>query len=375
MPTNDDFQSLYDRIGALRERLAELLAPQLIGNPELADMITRRVEDFLAASIARFRQYPDSPDDGLANLIGLGTGAVSNLDDNFIPAAEFVYDDTVTTDQIRAVADLYYIYQHDRIGVFKTVLELQKRFNAGLVRLADDDGAYGLYRFDRRKVLRYSRKDIQQAYRRVFGYLPNVTLSDGAKANNSFHRLFTNFNQRVAQFYRDQRISTVIRDNGRDPNFGSIAIVRRAGLDLRNNLKNVSYGHIQVMVIELWNLLNEAFRILSASDIRSLYGANNAWEVIEEVARRHRNRPQLQASQRNRMAINGRRIMYWLSQPHLLNADSTEFTAMLNDIGDRCEEWLINTQSLGMTNVVRPSTNGRRNTQESEMEFDLFSLN
>ena len=62
------------------------------------------------------------------------------------------------------MADLYYLYQHERIGVFKVVLKLKELFNAGAVRLSAGEGAFKLYQFDRREVLRYTRLERLGAY-------------------------------------------------------------------------------------------------------------------------------------------------------------------------------------------------------------------
>ena len=43
-----------------------------------------------------------------------------------------------------------------------------------------------------------------------------------------------------------------MRERASDPSFGSIAIVRRAGLDMRYNLKNFSYGHLNVLRLETY---------------------------------------------------------------------------------------------------------------------------
>ena len=107
--------------------------------------------------------------------------------------------------------------------------------------------------------------------------------------NTDFHHLFSHFNNQVALFWRDKRISDVIRERAYDPSFGSIAIVRRAGLDLRNNLKFMSFGHLNVLRVEVMQLLDEAFRILDADDIKRQFGADNAWDVIEEVLVRYFN--------------------------------------------------------------------------------------
>ena len=50
-----------------------------------------------------------------------------------------------------------------------------------------------------------------------------------------------------------------------------MAVVRRAGLDLRNNLKHNSYGHINVLRVEVFQLLEKAFEILGAEDIKHLF--------------------------------------------------------------------------------------------------------
>ncbi len=260
----------------------------------------------------------------------------------------------MTSERLLAVGDLYYIYQHEKIGVFRVVLKLQELFKAGTVRLASGDGAYGLYQYDRRQALRHTHRDRLQAYRRVFGYT-QAKPPAGAQPNREFHNLLVHFMTQIAQFFRDKRISEVIRPRATDPSFGSIAIVRRAGLDLRNNLKSASYGHVNVLRVEMLQLLDEAFRILGAEDIRKLFGADNAWDVIEEVMKRHLGQPHVNASARNRMAIAGRDVLRWLAQSHILNATRAEFEALLVQIADETEEWLTSAEVLGIT---RPRARG-----------------
>lgn len=189
----------------------------------------------LGDAIAAEAQIPAPPDGGLAELIGIGPQAATKVTSTRLPEGVDDYDDQVASERILAVADLYYLYQHEKVGVFRAVRKLQELFNAGAVRLSNGDGAYGLYRFDRRSVLRYTQKDRLQTYRRVFGYTTMPPLAN-AKPNTQFHGLFTQFINSVAEFWRDKRISDVIRERAYDPSFGSIATVRRAGLDLRIGL-------------------------------------------------------------------------------------------------------------------------------------------
>src|SRR5262245_55312258 len=387
MATEREYQNLYDRIAALREQMTSQLASDLIQNPQLADALTKQIDEMLAAVVEADAKVPPPPDKGLAELIGLGPDAAAEFGKTRVPPGVETYDETVTSERIIAVGDLYYIYQHEKIGVFRVVQKLQELFRAGTVRLSAGMGAFGLYQFDRREVLRYTRRDRLSAYRRVLGY-GTAPVPTGSRANTDFHNLFSHFINQVTLYWRDKRISDVIRERAYDPSFGSIAIVRRAGLDLRNNLKFTSFGHLNVLRVEVMQLLDEAFRILNAEDIRRLFGADNAWDVIEEVLTRHFNE-RLVTSPRQRMAIAGREVVRWLAQLHVLQNHRAQFEALLLQIAEYTEEWLTSAQAMGLAerrtggrvmpwdrqsapaSGNRSSNNGRRpHEHELEAEFE-----
>ena len=175
-----------------------------------------------------------------------------------------------------------------------------------------------------------------------------------SRPNTDFHQLFTHFNNQVALFWRDKRISDVIRERAQDPSFGSIAVVRRSGLDLRNNLKFTSYGHLNVLRIEVMQLLTEAFQILGSEDVLDLFGAANAWDTIDEVLIRYFNQ-RLVTSPRQRMAVTGRTVLRWLAAPHILETTRSEFEALLLEIAEPSEEWITSAQSLRLAD--RTSSN------------------
>ena len=376
MTTEREYQQLYDRIAALREEMVGRLAADLIQNPQPADALAKQIDELVATVEEANRNVPPPPDTGLAALVGLGPEAAAEFGQTRVPPAIQPYEETVTSERVLAVADLYYIYQHEKLGVFRVLLKLQELFRAGTVRLSSGAGAYGLYQYDRRQVLRHTQRDRLQAYRRVFGYT-NATPPPGAKPNQEFHKLLVHFITQVAQFFRDKRISEVIRPRVSDPTFGSVAVVRRAGLDLRNNLKNASYGHVNVLRVEMLQLLDEAFRILGTEDVKKLFGADNAWDVLEVVLERQLGQPQINASQRNRMAIAGRDVLRWLAQPHILNSTRAEFEALLLQIADEVEEWLTSAETLGITRPrtkVGVQSNGRvalTRVREAEWGFEL----
>lgn len=363
MAAEQDYQNLLDRMAALREQMADRLSTDLISNPQLADALTKQIDDMLEAVVKADMSAPLPPDKGLAQLIGVGPDAAVDFGKTRIPQGVEPYDETVASERLVAVGDLYYIYQHEKIGVFRAVQKLQELFRAGAVRLSGGQGAYSLYQFDRREVLRYTNRDRLQAYRRVLGYgaAPVVAHS---RPNTDFHYLFGHFANQVALYWRDKRISDVIRERAYDPSFGSIAIVRRAGLDLRNNLKFTSFGHLNVMRVELMQLLEEAFKILNADDIKRLFGADNGWDVVEEVLIRYFNE-RLVTSPRQRMGVAGRELLRWLANPHILQEQRAQFEALLLNVAEFAEEWLTSAQAMGVA---------ERSSMERVTPADRYSI-
>lgn len=346
MATEKEYQGLQDRIAKLRETVVNRLSDQLIGNPQLADAILKQLNDLQGSVVSAEAAAPPPPDKGLAELIGLGPEAAAELGKTRIPQGVEPYDEQIASERLVAVGDLYYIYQHEKIGVFRVIRKLQELFRGGAVRLSGGAGAYALYQFDRREVLRYTTRDRLSAYRRVLGY-GNAPIPAGSRANSDFHRMFGHFVNQVTLFWRDKRISDVVRERAYDPSFGSIAIVRRAGLDLRNNLKWTSFGHLNVLRVEVMQLLEEAFKILNSDDIKRLFGADNGWDVVEEVLIRYFNE-RLVTSPRQRMGVAGREVLRWLAHPHILQTSRAPFESLLLEIAEYAEEWLTSAQAMGL---------------------------
>jgi hypothetical protein len=346
MAKESDYQALLDRIAALQETVTDQHAADLIANPQLADALMDKIDDMLEAVVGADQKAKPPPDQGLAQLAGVGPEAAAQFGDTRIPQGVEPYDEQVQSERIIAVGDLYYIYQHEKIGVFRVMRKLKELFQAGAVRLSGGEGAFRLYQFDRRDVLRYTMRDRLAAYRRAFGY-GRTPAPSGTTPNVDFHHLLSHFINQVALYWRDKRISDVVRERAYDPSFGSMAIVRRAGLDLRNNLKFTSYGHLNVLRVEVMQLLDEAFRILSADDVKNLFGVDTSWDVVEEVLVRYFNE-RLVTSPRQRMAVAGRDVLRWLAQPHVMKMQRGPFEALLLEIAEPAEEWLTSAQSLGL---------------------------
>jgi hypothetical protein len=346
MLSEREYQDRLDRIQALRAQVAQQLSGSLVSNPALAEELNRQIDELVGAATEADGTAPAPPDQGLAELVGVGPQAAQQFGQVKIPPGVAPYDENVNSERIVAVGDLYYIYQHEKIGVFRVVQKLKQLFEAGAVRLSGGAGAYKLYQFDRRDVLRYTRNDRVAAYRRVLGYGRGLGAGQ-SRPNTDFHLLFAHFVNQVTLFWRDKRISDVIRERAMDPSFGSIAVVRRAGLDLRNNLKFTSFGHLNVLRVEVMQLLEECFRILDADDVKKLFGADNGWDVVDEVLIRYFDE-RLQSSPRQRMAVTGRDVLRWLAGQHVMETGRGQFEAVLMKIAEPAEEWLTSAQAMSL---------------------------
>src|SRR5712692_2071728 len=85
MPTEQDYKALYDRIAALRETTANRLGSDLIQNPQLADALTKQIDDLLASVVSADLKATRPPDKGLAQLAGVGPEAAGELGKTLVP--------------------------------------------------------------------------------------------------------------------------------------------------------------------------------------------------------------------------------------------------------------------------------------------------
>jgi hypothetical protein len=112
MAKESEYQALLDRIAALQETVTDQHAADLVANPQLADALMGQIDDMLAAVVAADKKAKPPPDQGLAQLAGVGQETASKFGDTRIPQGVAPYDEQVQSERIIAIGDLYYIYQH-----------------------------------------------------------------------------------------------------------------------------------------------------------------------------------------------------------------------------------------------------------------------
>lgn len=225
---------------------------------------------------------------GFADLIGFGGQGVLPFGE--LPYAHLVpdFDESVIPSQLHAAAELYYIYQHERMKSFQVADVLRQLFQLGRMRIQRGPGARGLYILEKWKPLRYTLRDRMIAYRRVFNY-GNAPAPAGAVVNQGFHRQLVAFMSSMAQYFRDLTVGEVIRGSQDidDRPFGNLASIQRLGTDLRFALDRSSYGNILALTHETGHYLKTLLDLFDQPDIKKAFDANTKWDVIEIVSTRH----------------------------------------------------------------------------------------
>ena len=80
-----------------------------------------------------------------ADLVGFGPGPLKAFDALEVPLLRNDFDKSVIPPQLHASAELYYIYQMERMKIFAVVGVLRRLFQNGQIRIQRGPGARGLY--------------------------------------------------------------------------------------------------------------------------------------------------------------------------------------------------------------------------------------
>jgi hypothetical protein len=256
-------------------------------------------------------------------------------------------DRKVNPENLISAANLYACYQLDQLGVFEVVQSIFNDFFYGNLRVTTEPGALALYRYEKRKKERYPRKRRYLVYKRCFNYGPAKPVPN-TPLNRDFHKLLLNFIMAVTHFYRDQRISEVIRKGatGLQSSFGSLETVKKGGIDLRNSINRYSAGITMLFTMELSSYLNECMEVLRLPEIRSAYNVKNEWQLIEKIGEQKLKKTE-KASVRGSLAQEGKRILEWLAGDDVLEEDNIPFEITLNMVGQWAERWAISYKSIG----------------------------
>lgn len=315
----------------LREQLAALPADQ---RQQYEQQFEDRFNELLRSSA-------NGGQDGFLDLIGFGGKGPVEFGDMGYPHIQPDFDDSVVPSQLHAAAELYYIYQHERMKIFQVLQVLLQLFHQGRMRIQRGPGARGLYLLEKWRPLRYTTRQRMVAYKRAFNY-GTQAVPAGAIVNRNFHRQLVGFMVAVGQYFRDLLIGEVIRGGQliEQRPFGSIGTVQRLGLDLRYALDRSTYGNIFALTMETGHYLKQLLNLLDTPDIKKAFDANTKWDVIEVVSNRYLGGI-AEPSQRAKMAESGRRILQYVADNDFRTAlDPILFQSELRPMGPHSEAWI-----------------------------------
>lgn len=276
-----------------------------------------------------------------SDLVGFGDGPVKPFEDLQTALLRNDFDESVIPPQLLAAAELYFIYQMDRMKLFQVVNVLRRLFQNGQIRIQRGPGARGLYILEKWRPIRYKARDRLLAYRRVFNY-GRAPVPSGAIVNRNFHFMLVAFMNALSQYFQDLTIGQVIRGSNtiNDRPFAALATVQRVGTDLRYHLDRASYGNILALTKETGQYVQQVFELLDTPDIKKSFDANTKWDVIEAVANRHLGGA-AEMSQRAKMADSGRRVLQYITENDFRTSiDPATFDSDARKVGAQADAWL-----------------------------------
>lgn len=290
--------------------------------PDFSDQVLKDLPPHMREHVSREldsrlhdlkRRTSGTANSSFSDLLGLGPGGPPDFNSISWPDIEADFDDSYVPAQITAAAELYFVYQNERLGVFRVVDILRRMFHEGRMKIHRGPGARGLYLLDKTQSLRYGPRDRLAAYMRVFNY-GRAPRPPGAIVNVNFHFQLVAFMTSLAQYFRDLTISEVIKGGqtlDQRP-FGTLAVVQRIGTDLRYALDRASYGNILALAMETSVYLKQLLDILDQPDIKKSFDATTKWDVVEAVLNQRLGGAR-ELSQRAKMAEAGRAVLLWVS--------------------------------------------------------------
>jgi hypothetical protein len=257
---------------------------------------------------------------------------------------------------LEAAQAVYFAAMMDEARIFDVVDKLAELFQVGALPLERGPAGEFFYNYIRNTPDRISPYERRNTYARVFGAAVGDPNATGAQFRN-FDDLWLRFVSAVSDWYRKNQVESLFASNGRY--VPSQEQVRKTGLDLAANLSLYCYGGTWFVASELQKDIAAYVNILSSPEVKSLYGARDMWQVIDQVSVLEFGRP-VNTIRARTMADAGACIIGWLekksdalSQPGTILMNASEISnpitrstsSAINDPTDydlvtACEQWL-----------------------------------
>jgi hypothetical protein len=240
-------------------------------------------------------------------------------------------DADIVSDNIRALAILYFASMLEEIKLFQVTDRILDLFLKGTLPIGDSSVAAMLSQYFKVSNVRFTQAERAALYARTLGMPgpPEVT------PNREFPDLWLRFLNAVSAFSRHYKIVKQLRG-------GLIKKeqIAKAARDLATNLSLHGMGMAYFVAVELNKHVTEAIALLSDPNILNAFGAKDIWQLVEQVSARDLGG--VANTQRYRtMASTGQQIMHWLaSQVAERRTGSQANDPTDQDLINACEQWL-----------------------------------
>ena len=320
---------LSDTVKERRRRQAIRLLQRIGVDPKKA-----KDPDWIRAALAMVGS--DGPGRDVMALASYGLGTDIDDLDRELPLPMF--DDEVQSgllsESIRNCADLYYIHQFERLGVFRVVDAIALRFfdrmNLGLGVTARK-----LYVYIKRRPSRFPEEDRRRLTEAIF--------EDSENGRGAFKPLLGRMVEALIEYTEARNAGELFtsgRYDGSSPSVYTRSAVIRAIENLQRYLSDNGGGITPFLTQEAGAQLMDAFEILQSEDLQKYFGGSfrsGMWAIIEQVGKEldHRTPP---VDLARTLAVHGRRIIQWL-------ADNTNNAGVLTDtdldtLSEHVQNWL-----------------------------------
>lgn len=196
-----------------------------------------------------------------------------------LPDLDDIFDQNIVAENVRAMGPMIVSAMFDELNVFQVVDQIVASFQAGTLPIGPGDAGKLLYRYWREAPNRISeqeRKNFAAITLGIPGGDPN------AMVNREFNDLWLRFVSSVSSFIRQSEVDSLLRSAMPSPI--SHQQVRKAARDLAGNLSLHGYGMAHYAARELQAQIKFMIQLLSDSQIRGCYAANDMWQVVDQVA-------------------------------------------------------------------------------------------
>jgi hypothetical protein len=284
---------------------------------------------------------------------GSGDGAGSSVPDIDLPDLETDADVEIVKDNLHAMQAIYFAATLEDLKFFQVMDKLVELFHQGMLPLGRGNAGFQIYKYWKKSSDRMTEVERRNLYARAFGF-PGGDVSTGSP-NREFQDLWFRFVSAVSEFNRQVSVDQLLRS---PIPFGvSAEQARKSGRDLAANLSLYGYGVAFFAATDLRDQIREILDIYRDEELRSAYGARDAFQVIDQVATLELGGARNSVRQRT-MATAGATIIRWLARNidkltsigHGLFVDPSpngydrKHQPMMEptdrDLIDACEQWL-----------------------------------